>query len=161
MDRGASAQVAERPAGRAGDAALPRFRSPDELREVLDLALRSLDGDERRGPLLRAAGMRMRFSFPDVSVVLNVSASSDPDHHLRWAFSDDVDWDARLDLTMDSETLNSYLQGGESLAVDIARGRIRCRGDAHVALLYVPATRLMIEPYRELVRSEYPHLALA
>jgi hypothetical protein len=159
MGRGASAQVAERHRT-ADEAALPRFRSPEELGEVLERTLRSLDGDERRGPLLRAAGMRMRFSFSDADLVLNISASNDPDHHLRWAFSDDVDWSPRLDLAMDSETLNSYLQGGESLAVDIARGRIRCRGDAHVALLYVPATRLMMEPYRALVQAEYPHLAL-
>jgi hypothetical protein len=159
MGRGA-AQVAERPAARSVDSSLPRFRSAEELREVLDSALARLDADERRGPLLRAAGMRMRFVFPDAGLVLNLAASEEAKHHLRWEFSHDVDWTPRLDLTMESETLNAYLQGGLSLAIAIARGRISCRGDSRVALLYVPATRLMIEPYRELVRSEYPHLAL-
>ena len=36
---------------------------------------------------------------------------------------------------------NAYLQGKESLAIAIARGRVRYDGDARCALLYVPALR--------------------
>jgi hypothetical protein len=137
-------------------------RSPDgsatEFRELLDEALSELDTDEKTGPLLRAAGLRMRFDFPDLGMVLNVTASEEPGHHLRWEFSDAVDWEPKLTLSMDSQIANAYLQGKESLAIAIARGRVRCNGDTRCALLYVPALRLVVGPYRRLVRREYPHL---
>jgi hypothetical protein len=132
----------------------------DELRELLDRTLSELDADERLGPLIRATGMRMRLECPDVGLVLNVATSDSPDHHVRWAFSDDVDWTPRLELRMDSGVANAYLQGKESLAVAIARGKVRCRGESKVALLYVPATRLIAEPYRRAVQDLHPDLAL-
>jgi hypothetical protein len=137
-------------------------RSPNgsatEFRELLDEALSELDADEKSGPLLRAAGLRMRFDFPDLGLVLNVAASEEPDHHLRWEFSDAVGWEPKLSLRMDSRIANAYLQGKESLAIAIARGRVRLKGDTRCALLYVPALRLVVGPYRRLVRQEYPHL---
>jgi hypothetical protein len=137
-------------------------RSPNgsatEFRELLDEALSELDADEKSGPLLRAAGLRMRFDFPDLGLVLNVAASEEPSHHLRWEFSDAVDWEPKLNLRMDSRIANAYLQGKESLAIAIARGRVRFNGDTRCALLYVPALRLVVGPYRRLVRQEYPHL---
>jgi hypothetical protein len=132
--------------------------SATELRELLDEALSELDADEKSGPLLRAAGLRMRFEFVDLGLVLNVAASEEPDHHLRWEFSDAVDWEPKLNLTMDSRIANEYLQGKESLAIAIARGRVRFNGDSRCALLYVPALRLIVGPYRRLVRQQYPHL---
>jgi len=137
-------------------------RSPNgsatEFRELLDEALSELDADEKSGPLLRAAGLRMRFEFPDLGLVLNVAASEEPGHHLRWEFSDAVDWEPKLNLRMDSRIANAYLQGKESLAIAIARGRVRWSGDTRCTLLYVPALRLVVGPYRRLVRREYPHL---
>ena len=132
--------------------------SATEFRKLLDEALSELDADEKSGPLLRAAGLRMRFDFPDLGLVLNVAASEEPDHHLRWEFSDAVDWEPKLNLRMDSRIANAYLQGKESLAIAIARGRVRFNGDTRCALLYVPALRLVVGPYRRLVRQEYPHL---
>jgi hypothetical protein len=132
--------------------------SATEFRKLLDEALSELDADEKSGPLLRAAGLRMRFDFPDLGLVLNVAASEEPDHHLRWEFSDAVDWEPKLNLRMDSRIANAYLQGKESLAIAIARGRVRLKGDTRCALLYVPALRLVVGPYRRLVRQEYPHL---
>ena len=132
--------------------------SATEFRELLDEALSELDADEKSGPLLRAAGLRMRFDFPDLGLVLNVAASEEPGHHLRWEFSDAVDWEPKLNLSMDSQIANAYLQGKESLAIAIARGRVRFNGDTRCALLYVPALRLVVGPYRRLVRQEYPHL---
>jgi hypothetical protein len=137
-----------------------RFRSVEELEEVLNRALAEVDADERSGSLLRATGMRLRFRFPDAGTVLNLAASEEGGHHVRWAFSDDVDWEPKLELTMDTETANAYLQGKESLAIAIARGKIRCKGDARTALLYVPAARLLADPYRRLIRADFPHLAL-
>jgi bacillopeptidase F (M6 metalloprotease family) len=137
-------------------------RSPNvsvtEFRELLDEALSELDTDEKTGPLLRAAGLRMRFDFPDLGMVLNVATSEEPGHHLRWEFSDAVDWEPKLTFSMDSQIANAYLQGKESLAIAIARGRVRYKGDTQCALLYVPALRLVVGPYRRLVRREYPHL---
>ena len=137
-------------------------RSPNvsvtEFRELLDEALSELDTDEKTGPLLRAAGLRTRFDFPDLGMVLNVATSEEPGHHLRWEFSDAVDWEPKLTFSMDSQIANAYLQGKESLAIAIARGRVRYEGDTRCALLYVPALRLVVGPYRRLVRREYPHL---
>jgi len=131
-----------------------------ELRRLLDEALTEVDGDERAGALLRAAGIQLRFQFPDLDMVLNLTTSDEPGHHLRWRFSDDVDWKPRLELQMDSPVANAYLQGRESLAIGIARGRVKAKGDTRHALLYVPALRLIVEPYRRLVRDQAPHLVL-
>jgi hypothetical protein len=134
--------------------------SAEELRELLDRTLTELDRDDRLGPLIRATGMRLRLDCPDVGLVLNVAASDGPDRHIRWAFSDDVDWEPRLELRMPADVANAYLQGKESLAVAIARGKVRCKGESKVALLYVPATRLIVEPYRRTVRELHPDLVL-
>jgi hypothetical protein len=143
----ATAEATRRPSGTA-----------TEFRELLDEALSELDADEKSGPLLRAAGLRMRFELPDLGMVLNVSASEEPGHHLRWEFSDAVDWKPRLNLRMDSRIANAYLQGKESLAIAIARGRVHFDGDTRCALHYVPILRLVVGPYRRLVRQDYPHL---
>jgi hypothetical protein len=132
-----------------------------EFRELLARVLEEVDGDERIGALLRAAGLRVRFRFNDLDMTLNVAASEQAPRHLRWEFSDDVPWTPRLELEMDSEVANSYLQGEESLAIAIARRRVRVRGDSRVALLYLPAMRLVCEPYRRVVAAEYPRLAIA
>ena len=132
----------------------------DELREVLDRALRELDSDQRAGPLLRAVGLSVRLEMTDIDLVLRIAASDDDDHHLRWTFTD-VGEPAKLSLEMDSATANAYLQGKESLAIAIARGKVRTAGDSRVALLYLPAMRLVVEPYRRLVKERYPHLSLA
>jgi hypothetical protein len=137
------------------------FRSVDELREVLDRVLAEVDADEVAGPLLRATGLRVRFEFPDLGLALNVAASEDGDHHLRWGFSRDAGWEPRLKLKMDSDVANRYLQGKQSLAIAIARGQVITSGQPRYALLYVPALRLVIDRYRRLVRDEYPNLALA
>jgi hypothetical protein len=132
----------------------------DEFRDLLDEVLADVDADDKAGSLLRAAGLRMRFRFPDLGMVLNVAPSEDPDHHLRWAFSDAVDWEPRLDLTMDSQVANAYLQGRESLAIGIARGRVRAEGDTRCALLYVPALRLVVDSYRRQIRLRHPRLVI-
>ena len=143
----ATAEATRRPSG-----------SATEFRELLDEALSELDADEKSGPLVRAAGLRMRFEFTDLGMVLNVAASEEPGHHLRWEFSDAADWEPKLKLRMDSRIANAYLQGKESLAIAIARGRVRFDGDTECALRYVPTLRLVVAPYLRLVRREYPHL---
>ena len=134
--------------------------SAAELRDLLDQALSEVDADARSGSLLRAAGLRVRFRFPDVDLVLNVAPSEEGAHHLRWTFSNRPRWEPKLELIMDSAAANAYLQGQESLAIAIARGRVRCKGETRTALLYVPALRLLVDEYRRLVRRRYPRLAL-
>jgi hypothetical protein len=136
------------------------FGSAEELQAVLEQVLRELDADEISGPLLRASNLRIRFEFPDVGLVLNAASADDPHHHIRWAFSDDVDWKPALELMMDSETANRYLQGKESLPIAIARRKVRCKGESRFTLLFLPALRLIVEPYRRAIRRRHPRMAL-
>lgn len=132
----------------------------EQLRELLDCALRELDGDERAAPLLRAAGLEIRIEITDLDLILRVATDKRPGRCLRWSFADAADA-PKLDLRMDSDTANAYLQGRESLAIAIARGRVSVSGGSRAALVYLPALRLVVEPYRALVRERYPHLALS
>ena len=143
-------------ATRSGGAA--KFRAAEEMREILDRALSAADADEDAGPLLRATGMRLRLICPDLDLAVNIAASDDPDSCIEWSFSDDPEWKPKLELTMSSSVANAYLQGATSLPVAIARGEIRCSGNARAALHYLPAARLITGPYRELVATEYEHL---
>jgi hypothetical protein len=131
----------------------------EDFRAALELALAEADGDERIGPRLRATRMRLRFEFPDCGMVLNLAAESD--RELRWSFSDQVDWRPDLELRMDSAVANRYLQGRESLAIAIARGRASYRGSSRVALQYLPAARLICEPYRRVIERGFPALVAA
>jgi hypothetical protein len=141
-------------------AAKATFSSAAELREVLDMLLRRIDGDPEIGARLRSTRVPHRYEAPDLGVVLNVADSEEGAHYLRWAFSDDVPWEPKVRLTMDSGVLNRFLQGTENFPIAVARGRMRCAGEAKAALAFLPVARALAEPYRELVGSEYPHLLL-
>lgn len=133
----------------------------DELRELIDHVLAELDADELRGSLLQAAGLEVRLEITDLDLVIRVRAAEGR-HHLAWGFAEEEEAnESGLRLIMDSATANGYLQGRESLAVAIARGRVRCSGDLRKTLVYVPALRLLVEPYRAWVERLHPHLALA
>jgi hypothetical protein len=133
---------------------------PEEFRRALALALADADADERIGPLLGATRLRMRFEFTDSGTALNLAAG-DAGRNLAWSFSDDPGWTPKLVLGMEAAIANRYLQGSESLAIAIARGQVRFRGESRVVLLYLPATRLLCEPYRRVVEREFPRLLIA
>lgn len=137
-----------------------RYRSAEEMREVVDRVLAQVDGDERSGPLLHATGMRLRLRIPDLDLAVNICASDAPEHCIRWSFAKRAPWKPRLELTMESPVANAYLQGAASVPVAIARGEIQCAGDVRAALLYLPAAKLITDPYRELVVEEYSHLVI-
>ena len=138
----------------------PAARIPaDEFRQALERALAEADADERIGPLLRAAGLRVRFAFPDAGVVLDVAAAEEGDRHLRWTFDDEPAWTPQLELEMNSDVANRFLLGEESLAIAIARRQARCRGSSRLALLFLPATRLISGSYRRVVEESFPALA--
>lgn len=136
----------------------PAFRSAREAREVLDALLSRVDADERAGGLLRAASARIRLELTDLGLTVNLMPADEGGRNLSWRFDDEVPREARLRIAMDSETANAYLQGRESLPIAIARGRVRCDGDARAALLYFPALRLLVEPYRGLLSERFPAL---
>jgi len=133
--------------------------SPDEFRAVLGNALEELAADERAAPLLRAAGLSLRLEVTDLDVTVTVRAGDDAPAGLTWSFDDDDP--VRLALWMDSETANGYLQGSQSLAIGIARGRVRCSGESRVALAFLPLMRFVAEPYRREVHAHHPELILA
>ncbi len=142
------------------EAPAPAGTDREDFRAALEQALAEVDADERLGPLIGATGLRMRFEFTDLEMALNV-ASAEAGTNLTWSFADDPGWEPKLVLRMTSEVANRYLQGRESLAIAIARGKVRCEGDSRSALLYLPAARLLCEPYRRIVRTGFPALAEA
>ena len=133
---------------------------PDEFRAALEAALAAADTDERIGPALRAASLRVRMRFPDAGLVLDLGVADPDEGHLRWSFGGDPEWRPMLELEMDAALGNRYLQGAESLAIAIARGKARLRGESRAALKYVPAARLLSEPYRRVIRERFPALAV-
>ncbi|HEX6115527.1 MAG TPA: hypothetical protein VFY99_00410 [Solirubrobacterales bacterium] len=137
------------------------FRSADELREVLERTFESVDADERIGPLLRAAHLRARFDFTDLGLHLNVASSDGDEHCVDWSFAARAPWPPKVVLRMDSEVANGWLQGKESLAIAIARGRVRCTGETKSTLFFVPIASLLGEPYRRVIDADYEHLRIA
>ena len=139
--------------------ASPEFKSSAEFREVMDRVFRLMDEDPDMGPKLRDADVPQRFEFPDVDMVMNIRAARDgEDGNLHWEWTDDVDWDSKVRMTMDSETANKYFQGKENVAMAIARRRIKTGGDVKAALSLIPITKPVYERYRAMLEAEYPHL---
>jgi hypothetical protein len=137
------------------------FESPDEFRAVIDQIFSMMDDDPDMGPKLRDADVPQRFEFTDVDMVVNIRAAEEgEDGNLHWEWSDEVDWDPRVRMTMSSETANRYFQGKENVAVAIARRRIKSGGDVKAALSLIPITKPIYARYRDLVEREYPHLAV-
>jgi hypothetical protein len=135
------------------------FRSPREFREVMDRVFAMMDEDPEMGPRLREADVPQRFEFTDVDMVVNIRAAGrGEDGNLRWEWTDDVDWDPRVRMTMSSETANRYFQGRENVPMAIARRRIKAGGDVKAALSLIPITKPVYARYAALVEAEYPHL---
>lgn len=134
------------------------YGSADELREVFDQLLTAVDADERIGPLLGAARLRARLEFEDLDVALNLASAERKDCCIEWDFDARPAWRPKLTLTMDSAIANRYLQGAENIAIAIARGWISCSGESRGALVFIPAVKLLVEPYRRIIDSDHPHL---
>src|SRR3954454_8654169 len=109
--------------------------SEREFQALLDEVLTDVNADDRAGPVMRATGLRMRFEFPDIGLTLNVGASDDSGRNLDWTFGKRPPWKPKLELRMDSDLANGYLQGKESRAIAIARKRVRVKGSSHIALV--------------------------
>jgi hypothetical protein len=136
------------------------FKSPQEFREVIDRTFTLMSEDPEMGPKLRDADTPQRFEFPDLDLVVNIRAGSPDEPNLVWLWSDDVEWQPRVRMTMSSETANKYFQGKENVAMAIARRRIKTGGDVKAALAIIPITKPLFARYREMIASDYPHLQL-
>ena len=136
------------------------FKSSKEFRQVMDKAFSLMSTDPEMGPALRDAEVPQRFEFPDVDMVVNITYAErvKDGQHLRWEWTDDVDWKPEVKMTMDSEVANRYFQGKENVAMAMARRRIKTSGNAKKALSLVPITKPVFSQYREMLEEEHPHL---
>src|SRR3954465_2105344 len=136
-----------------------QFESAKELREAIDKVFAMMDADPDMGPKLRDADTPQRFEFTDFDMVVNIRAArDDEDGNLYWEWTDEVDWEPRVRMTMSTETANRYFQGKENVAMAIARRRIKTGGDVRAALEILPITKPVFERYLAMVQAEYPHL---
>jgi len=134
------------------------FKSAQEFREVMDRTFTLMSEDDDMGPKLRDADTPQRFEFPDLDLVVNIRAGRSGEPNLAWEWTDDVEWEPKVKMTMSSETANRYFQGKENVAIAIARRRIKAGGDVKAALAIIPITKPVFERYREMVVASYPHL---
>jgi hypothetical protein len=136
------------------------FKSAQEFREVIDRAFELMSTDAEMGPKLREAETPQRYEFPDLDVVVNITHASEvvDGQHLRWEWSDEVEWDPEVVMKMDSEVANRYFQGEENVALAIARRRIKTSGNVKKALALLPITKDVFPKYRQMLEDEYPHL---
>src|SRR5262245_61924314 len=135
------------------------FESAKELREVMDKVFSLMDADPEMGPKRRDADTPQRFEFSDFDVVVNIRAArDDEDGNLYWEWSDDVDWDSKVQMTMSSEVANRYFQGKENVPMAVARRRIKTGGNMKAALDLIPITKPIYAQYREYLEREKPHL---
>ena len=135
------------------------FESPKEFREVMDRVFELMSTDPDMGPKLREARTPQRFVFPDLDEVVNITAADeDGEENLQWEWTDDVPWEAEVEMKMDSAVANKYFQGKENIAMAIARRRIKTSGNVKKALALVPITKPVFDQYREMLEAEYPHL---
>ena len=139
--------------------AVAAFHDRAEAREVMQRTFERIERDGTLGPQLHAVGLSERLRLDDLDLTIEVAAASG-DRCLDWSFGSGGSFEPRLSLTMDSSVANRVLQGAESIAIAIARGRIVIDGAASDALVHLPATRLIGAEYAGLIADDYPHLVV-
>jgi hypothetical protein len=136
------------------------FKSPSEFREVMDRTFALMSDDPDMGPKLRDADTPQRFEFTDLDRVVNIRAGGPDEPNLVWEWTDEIDWEPSVKMSMSSEIANRYFQGKENVAIAIARRRIKAGGDVRAALAIIPITKPLFGQYREMIAADYPHLAV-
>ena len=140
---------------------MSNFTSAEEFRTVMDHVFSMMNDDPEMGPKLREADIPQRFEFTDFELVVNIRGQGDGgDGNLKWEWSDDVDWEPRVQLKMSSETANRYFQGKENVALALALRRVKASGDIGAALKLAPITEPIFAHYRVFIERDYPHLKL-
>lgn len=135
------------------------LQSPKEFKEVMDAVFSLMSEDPDIGPKLKDADVPQRFDFDDVDMVCNVRAGRDgEDVNLHWEWSDDVDWEPKVQMKMSAEVAVRYFQGKENVPVAIARRRIKTGGDVKAALALIPITKPVYAQFRGVLEDRYPHL---
>jgi hypothetical protein len=160
MDRGHGRAAYEGARRAIHSARVTEFTSSKEFREVIDRTFALMSEDPDMGPKLRDADTPQRFEFTDLDLVVNIRAGGADEPNLAWEWSDEVDWEPKVRMTMSSETANRYFQGKENVAIAIARRRIKAGGDVKAALALIPITKPLYERYRQMIAADYPHLEL-
>ena len=135
-------------------------KNAKEFREVMDRVFQMMSTDPEMGPKLREADTPQRFEFPDLDLVVNITAADDASdgNNLVWEWTDDVGWEPEVKMEMNSDIANKYFQGKENVAMAIARRRIKTSGNVKKALALIPITKPVYAMYREMLAEEYPHL---
>lgn len=135
------------------------FTSDTEFRSLMDQVFTLMSEDPDMGPRLRAANVPQRFAFEDLGLVVNVRPGYEwESENLVWEWTDDVDWEPRVWMTMTSEIANRYFQGKENIAMAIARRRISTSGDVKAALALIPITKPVFALYRRVLQAGHEHL---
>ncbi len=138
-----------------------KLKSTQEFKDAMEAVFTLLSEDPEMGPRLRDADVPQRFEFDDVDLVVNIRAAREGEEgNLHWEWSDSVDWEPKVRMTMSSETANKYFQGKENIAMAIARRKIKAGGDVKAALALIPITKPVYEQYRAMVESDHPHLVV-
>jgi hypothetical protein len=135
-------------------------KNAKEFREVMDRVFEMMSTDPDMGPKLRDAQTPQRFEFPDLDLVVNITAADDTGdgNNLVWQWTDDVDWEPEVKMEMNSDIANKYFQGKENVAMAIARRRIKTSGNVKKALALIPITKPVYAMYREYLEAEHPDL---
>lgn len=137
------------------------FDSNEQFRECMDAVFTLMSEDDDMGPKLKAADVPQRFEFDDVDMVVNIRAAHDGEEgNLHWEWTDDVDWEPKVKMTMSSEVANRYFQGKENVPVALARRRIKSSGDIKAALSLIPITKPVYALYRDLLEERHPDLVV-
>ena len=136
------------------------YRDNTEFREVTDRAFSLLCDDPEMGPALRDADAPQRFEFSDLGLVANIRGGGPTEPNLVWAWSDEVTWEARTEITMTSDIANRFFQGRISIPIALARRQVKIGGDLKLALRLLPITQPLAPRYREMLATDYPHLLL-
>jgi hypothetical protein len=138
-----------------------QFDSTEQFRAVIDGVMALMSEDPEMGPKLRDADVPQRFEFDDMDLVVNARAARQGEQgNLHWEWTDDVDWEPKVKLTMSSEVANRYFQGKENVPVAIARRRIKAGGDVKSALALIPITKPVYVLYRSMLEADYPQLVV-
>ena len=135
-------------------------KNAKEFRADIDRVFQMMSTDPDMGPKLRDAETPQRFEFPDMDLVVNITAAEDNSdgNNLVWEWTDDVDWEPEVKMEMNSDIANKYFQGKENVAMAIARRRIKTSGNVKKALALIPITKPVYAMYRSMLEEEYPHL---
>ena len=139
------------------------FQSLTEFRSVMDRVFQMMSDDPEMGPRLRDADVPQRFEFSDVDLVVQRPRRPREDEagNLHWEWSDDVDWEPRVRMSMSARRSPT----ATSRARRTSRWRSRGAGsgpagDVKAALSLIPITKPIYARYRAGRRADYPHLAV-